>query len=91
MVKRVGRPRHSGVLNQAREVLLAQKTEDAIDLACVSTSTRHNRPVPAQVINNRPISILIFNISYKVVITSKVTYFSPSGRISGRLSRGIGR
>jgi len=50
VVKQVGRPRHSGVLNQAREVLLAQKTEDAIDLACVTTSTRHNRPVPAQVI-----------------------------------------
>jgi len=50
VVKRVGRPRHSGVLNQAREVLLAQKTEDANNLACVTTSTRHNRPVPAQVI-----------------------------------------
>ena len=50
MVKQVGRPRHSDVLNQAREVLLAQKTEDAIDLACVTTSTRHNRSVPTQVI-----------------------------------------
>jgi hypothetical protein len=50
VVERVGQPRHSGVLNQAREVFPAQKTEDAIDLACVNTSTRHNRPVPAQVI-----------------------------------------
>lgn len=50
VVKRVGRHHHSGVLNEAREVFPAQKTKDAIDVACVSTSSRHNRPVPVQVI-----------------------------------------
>ena len=50
VVERVGRPRHSGVLDQPREVFPAQKTEDDIDLACVSTSTRYNCLVLAQVI-----------------------------------------
>ena len=50
VVERVGRPRHSGVLDQPREVLPAQKTEDATHLVCVSRSTRHHRPVAAQVI-----------------------------------------
>jgi hypothetical protein len=45
VVKRVGRLRLPGILNQAREVGLAQKTQDAINMACVTT-TRHNRPVP---------------------------------------------
>jgi len=50
VVERVGRPHHSGVLNYAKEVFPAQKTEDDIDLPCVSTSTRYNRLVLAQVI-----------------------------------------
>lgn len=48
VVERIGRPPHSGVLNQARVVFPAQKTEDAIDGPCVTSL--HNRPAPAQVI-----------------------------------------
>jgi hypothetical protein len=48
VVKRVGWLCLPGVLNQAREVLPALKTQDAIDQACMTT-IRHNRPVPAQV------------------------------------------
>jgi hypothetical protein len=50
MVKRVGRLYLPGELNQAREVFPDQKTEDAIDLACVTTCRLYNRPTPAQVI-----------------------------------------
>ena len=50
VVERIGRPRHSGVLNKPRELLPAQKTEDPIDFACVGPSTRHFGPVSARVI-----------------------------------------
>jgi hypothetical protein len=46
VIKGVGRLPLPGVVNQAREVGLAQKTQDAIDMTC-ETTTRHNRPVPA--------------------------------------------
>ena len=49
VVKRLGRLSPAGVVNQARVVLPAQKTQDAIDQASVTT-TQHNRPVPTQVI-----------------------------------------
>ena len=49
VVKRLGRLPPAGIVNQARLVLPAQKTQDAIDQASVTT-TRHNRPIPAQVI-----------------------------------------
>ena len=49
VVKRLGRLPPAGVVNQARIVLPTHKTQDAIDQASVTT-TRHNRPVPAQVI-----------------------------------------
>ena len=49
VVKRPGQLPPTGVVNQARVVLPAQKTQDAIDQASVTT-TRHNRPVPGQVI-----------------------------------------
>ena len=48
VVERIRRPNHSGVLNQARVVFPAQKTEDAIDGACLTSL--HNRLAPAQVI-----------------------------------------
>jgi hypothetical protein len=48
VVERVSRPRHSGILNQTRVVFPAQKTENAIDVACVISL--HNNPAPAQVI-----------------------------------------
>jgi hypothetical protein len=50
VVKRVGQLRLPGELNQAREVFLAQKTYDAIDIACVTTCILYNCPTPAQVI-----------------------------------------
>jgi energy-converting hydrogenase Eha subunit G len=46
VVKGVGRLSLPGVVKQAREVGLAQRTQDAIDMAC-ETTTRHNGPVPA--------------------------------------------
>jgi hypothetical protein len=49
VLKRVGRLLLFGKLNQAREVLLAQNTQDAINMAVVSTWS-HNLPTPAQVI-----------------------------------------
>jgi hypothetical protein len=53
LVERIGGPHHSSVLNQAREVFLAQKTEDAIDRASVSsTCTLHNPLGPAQMISH---------------------------------------
>jgi len=53
VVKRVGRLRLPGELNQAREVFLAQKTQDAIDTACVTTCRLYNRPTPTQVIKKK--------------------------------------
>ena len=50
VVERVGQPHHSGVLNQAKEVFPAQKTEDPIDFECVGPSTQHFGPVSARVI-----------------------------------------
>jgi hypothetical protein len=46
VVKGVGWLPLPGVLNQAREVGLAQKIQDAIDMAC-ETTPRHNCPIPA--------------------------------------------
>jgi hypothetical protein len=46
VVKGVGRLPLPNVVNQAREVGLAQKTQDAIDMA-YDTTTRHNGLVPA--------------------------------------------
>ena len=48
VVPRVGRLQHPGMLHKPREVLLAQKTEDAIGLPFVVTS-RHENPIPAKV------------------------------------------
>ena len=47
--KRPGRLPHSGKVNKAREVCLAQKTKNAIGMASVTTCT-HNHETPAQVI-----------------------------------------
>jgi len=47
--KRPGRLPHSGKVNKAREVCLAQKTKNAIGMASVTTYT-HNHETPAQVI-----------------------------------------
>ena len=65
VVERVGWHHHSVVLNHAREVFLAQKTEYAIDSACVSTSTHHSRPVPAQVIKK----IISFYFEFEHIIS----------------------
>ena len=48
VVPHVGWPQHPGMLHETREVLLAQKTEDAIGLPFVVTS-RHENPIPAKV------------------------------------------
>ena len=48
VVERIGRPRHSGVLNKPREVLPTQSTEDAIGLLVVGTSKQHH-PIPTKV------------------------------------------
>jgi hypothetical protein len=50
VVEGVGWARHSGVLNQSREVFPAQQAEDAIGGATMTPSIIHNRPRPIQVI-----------------------------------------
>jgi hypothetical protein len=52
VVKRVGRLPRSGILNYAREKLLAQNTKDIIQQAVVNT-WGHNLPIPAQVIKKK--------------------------------------
>jgi hypothetical protein len=53
VVEGVGWARHSGVLNQSREVFLALQPEDAIGEATMTPSIIHNRPRPVQVINKK--------------------------------------
>jgi hypothetical protein len=53
VVEGVGWARHSGVLNQSREVFPAQQPEDAIGEATMAPSIIHNRPRPVQVINKK--------------------------------------
>jgi hypothetical protein len=53
VVEGVGWARHSGVLNQSREVFPAQQAEDAIGEAMMTPSIIHNRPRPLQVINKK--------------------------------------
>jgi len=48
VVPRVGRLHDPGMLHETREVLPAQKTQDAIGLPFVVTS-RHENPIPAKV------------------------------------------
>jgi hypothetical protein len=53
VVKGVGWARHSGVLNQSREVFPAQQADDANGEATMTPSIIHNRPRPVQVINKK--------------------------------------
>ena len=53
VVEAVGWARHSGVLNQSREVFPAHQAEDAIREATMTPSIIHNRPRPVQVINKK--------------------------------------
>ena len=53
VVQGVGWARHSGVLNQSREVFPAQQAEDAIGVAVVTPCILHNLPRPSQVINKK--------------------------------------
>jgi hypothetical protein len=53
VVEGVGWARHSGVLNQSKEVFPAQQAEDAIGEATMTPSIIHNRPRPVQVINKK--------------------------------------
>jgi hypothetical protein len=53
VVEGVGWARHSGVLNQSREVFPAQQVEDAIGKATMTPNIIHNRPRPVQVINKK--------------------------------------
>jgi hypothetical protein len=46
VVEGVSWARHSGVLNQSREVFPAQQAEDAIREATMTPSIIHNRPRP---------------------------------------------
>jgi hypothetical protein len=53
MVEGVGWARHSGVLNQSREVFPTQQANDAIGVATMTPSILHNRPRPVQLINKK--------------------------------------
>jgi hypothetical protein len=53
VVEGVGSARHSGVLNQSREVFPAQHAEDAIGEATMTRSIIHNCPRPVEVINEK--------------------------------------
>jgi hypothetical protein len=53
VVEGVGWARHSGILNQSREVFPAQQAEDAIGEATMTPSIIHNPPKPVQVINKK--------------------------------------
>jgi hypothetical protein len=52
VVKRVGRLPRFGILNYAKEKLLAQNTKDIIRQAVVNT-WGHNLPIPTQVIKKK--------------------------------------
>jgi hypothetical protein len=58
VVEGVGWARHSGVLNQSREVFPSQKADDAIGVAVVIPYILHNLPRPIQVINKKYYFIL---------------------------------
>jgi hypothetical protein len=60
--KRVGRLLFPSELNQAREVCLEQKAEDATDRACVTTYRLYNHPTPAQIL--RKIVILYYDFQH---------------------------
>jgi hypothetical protein len=53
VVEGVGWARHSGVLNQSREMFPTQQAEDAIGEATMTPSIIHNHPRPVQVINKK--------------------------------------
>jgi hypothetical protein len=53
VVEGVGWDRHSGVLNQSREVFPAQQAEDDIREVTMTPSIIHNRLRPVQVINKK--------------------------------------
>jgi hypothetical protein len=53
VVEGVGWVRHSGVLNQSREVFPAQQAQDAFWVATMTPSILHNRPRHVQVINKK--------------------------------------
>jgi hypothetical protein len=53
VVESVGWVRHSGVLNQSREVFPAQKAKDAIGVAAMTPCILHNLSRPVQVINKK--------------------------------------
>jgi hypothetical protein len=53
VVEGVGWARHSGVLDQSREVFPAKQAEDAIGEATMTPSIIRNRPRPIQVINKK--------------------------------------
>jgi hypothetical protein len=52
-VEGVGWVRHSGILNQSREVFPAQQAEDALGEATMTPSIIPHRPRPVQVINKK--------------------------------------
>jgi hypothetical protein len=58
VVEAVGWARHSGVLNQSREVFPAQHAEDSIRVTTMTPSIIHNRRKPVQVINKKYYFIL---------------------------------
>ena len=62
VVEDVGWARHSGVLNQSREVFPAQKAKDAIGVAAVTPYVLHNLPRPIQVINKK-VLVYIMNLN----------------------------
>jgi hypothetical protein len=53
VVEGVGWARHSGILNQSREVFPAQQVKDAIGVATMTPSILHNRTRPVQVKNKK--------------------------------------
>jgi hypothetical protein len=53
VVEGVSWARHSGVLNQSREVFPSQQDEDAIREATMTHSIIHHHPRPVQVINKK--------------------------------------
>jgi hypothetical protein len=62
VVKGVGWARHSGVLDQSREVFPTMQVEDAIGEATMTPSIIQNHPRPVQVINKKVlVYIMILN------------------------------
>jgi hypothetical protein len=53
VVEGEGWARHSGILDQSREVFPAKQAEDAIGEATMTPSIIHNRPRHVQVINKK--------------------------------------